>query len=523
MRPIRGTTRVLVLALDGVGDGALREALSAGDMPRLAAFLGADSANADGDVWAHAYAAPGVASVFPSETAAGWVAVYTGRRPADTGVPGNEWFDREALRFFAPVPLSVESYAQTVSVYSDGLLGEIVATPTLFERADVRAHVALGFVYRGADLVTLPDPTELGELVSSAAEVIFTDADGRELVEELGEDTAEGVRDGVERFGVPDLQIAYFPGPDLAAHGYGRDARQAYLRNEVDERIGEVLDLYRERGALDSTYVVLTSDHGHTPRPEDERHALGHEADLRPLFDSLGVRLRPVDLGTDETARYQAVLAYNGATAFVYLADRSTCPAEGDACDWSAPPRLEEDVLPVARAFHEASEQGARVPALRGALHLVLARTSAPGAGLPSGSPPFEVFDGDRLVPVAEYLAAHPDLDLVELEERLGWLTDGPLGDRAGDVLLLSTATAGMPLDERFYFGEPTLSGHGSAGRLDSLVPLVLAHPNRSGAALRDRLRAAVGERPTQLDVTALVLDLLEERAASGEPGGATE
>ncbi|MDT0631938.1 hypothetical protein [Rubrivirga litoralis] len=97
-------------------------------------------------------------------------------------------------------------------------------------------------------------------------------------------------------------------------------------------------------------------------------------------------------------------------------------------------------------------------------------------------------------------------------------MTSGPLGHRAGDVLLLSTANSGVPIEGRFYFADPGPSGHGGAGPLDSLIPLVVAHAERTGADLRQRVRAAVGETPTQLDVTALVLALLAEGGPL--PGG---
>jgi len=44
---------------------------------------------------------------------------------------------------------------------------------------------------------------------------------------------------------------------------------------------------------------------------------------------------------------YQAVLAYQGFMAYVYLADRSTCAEEHQPCDWPKPPRFKEDVLPA--------------------------------------------------------------------------------------------------------------------------------------------------------------------------------
>ena len=508
MRPVRGTTRVLLIALDGVGDGVLRRALAAGDMPHLAALMGA--ASADPNVYAHAYAAPGVTAVLPSETAAGWTAVYTGRPGAETGVAGNEWFDRDSLALYAPVAGSVSSLEQTVAVFADDFLGDVIRTPTLYERAGLRSHASLAFVHRGADLLTPPNAVDVGELLDAAFDAVVGGEGARALYAELDEDAEEGVRSGIEVHGVPDLQVAYFPGADFVAHGYGKGEQLAHLRDEIDPQIGRVLDLYRQRGALDSTYVVVVADHGHTPRLADDAHAMEAEAEFVAALNALGIRARPVGIGGDDgAATYQAVLGYNEVVSLVYLADRSTCPDAGDTCDWSRPPRLDADVLPIARLFRRASDDTPGGPTL----DLILARASRTDAAVP-----FQVLHDDRLVPVDEYLAAHPRPDLVRLADRLGWMTDGPLGYRAGDILLLATANSEVPLEERFYFGDPAPSGHGGAGPADSLIPLVLAHPGRSGDDLRRRLRAAVGGAPTQLDVTDLVLALLAEGGPL--PGG---
>lgn len=506
MRPIRGTTRVLLVGIDGVGDAMLRQAIADGGAPNLAALLGASTA--DPDVWEHAYAAPGVTAVLPSETAAGWAAVFTGRRPSDTGVAGNEWFDRDSLRLYAPVPGSVGSVEQTVAVYADDFLGRVIQTPTLFERAGLRSHVSLGFVSRGGDILTPPDANDVGELLDAAVDMISSGP--RALLAELDEDTEEGVRAAAERYGFPDLQVAYFPGADLTAHSYGPDAAREYLRDEVDRRLGEILNLYRSEGLLDSTYVVVVADHGHTPRLDDEAHAMEAESEFAFALNTLGIRTRNISLRADDgPATYQAVLGYNEVAAFVYLADRSTCPAETDACDWARPPRLAEDVLPMARLFRQASTDTPNGPTI----DLVLARASRTDAAVP-----FQVLHDDRLVSIADYLAEVPRPDLVHLAERLDWMTAGPLGHRAGDILLLSTANSGVPIEQRFYFKDPGPSGHGGAGPLDSLIPLVVSHAGQSGADLRTRLHAAVGATPTQLDVTDLVLALLAEGGAL--PGG---
>ena len=502
MRPVRGTDRVLVLAFDGVGEAVLSDALAAGDMPRLAGLLGSDLG--DG-LYEHAVMARDVPAVFPSETAAGWAAVYTGAPPAVSGVTGNEWFDRDSLATFAPVPLSVGTIQQTLEIWSDSLFSAVIQAPTLFERADVRSHVSLGFVYRGADLLTPPDLNDFGDLIGAAVETVFGGRD--EAYEEIDDDTVEGVERGADGYGLPDLQVAYFPGVDLVAHAGGSEAQRAYLREEIDPHVGEILDLYRQRGALDRTTVLVVSDHGHVETLDDDRHSLDAEGDDEPpaLLDSLGYRLRDFSVDADSSDA-NVVMIYDEAVAMLYLANGATC-AEGRPCDWTAPPRLDDDVLPLARALRDASEADtSAIGGLSGVLDLVLVRASDPSGRT---SPPFRVLDGDRLVPVADYLRLRDRPDLVRLDERLAWLTDGPLGYRAGDVLLLARSGSERPIEERFYFGAPRRSAHGGASPGESHIALVVARPGGSGVALRAALADAVGEAPTQLDVTDLVLSLL--------------
>ncbi|OZC03633.1 alkaline phosphatase family protein [Rubricoccus marinus] len=495
LRTARGGPRVLVLALDGVGADVMTDALEAGDLPALSALFGASAASGEtasgarGALWAHAYGAEDVVSVFPSETAAGWTAVFTGKPPAETGVVGNEWFDRDSLRIYAPVPLSVGTFEQTLAVYTDDFLGEQIQTPTLYDRADVRAHVANAFVYRGADVLTRPDLGDIGELIEGAIEAIF--GGGEEVFEEVDDDASDGVISSMKRHGIPDLQVAYFGGPDLAAHGGGEEAQRAYLRDETADDLANVLDAYRARGALQDLWVVVVADHGHTDTLPEPGQSLREKTSA--VLDSLGLRLRDPSLG-DKGEDFDVVMAVNEAAAFLYVADQTACDT---VCDWSRAPRLDADVLPVARAL-------AASDSLAGSLDLVLVRASRRGESVP-----FQVLVDGQPVSLTAYFARNPRPDLVAVEERLGWLTDGPMGHRAGDILLLARSGAEQPLAERFFFHDGGASGHGSASRSDSIIPLIVANASASGNEIRERVTRAVGPQPTQLDVTALILDLL--------------
>jgi hypothetical protein len=510
MRPPGGGPHVLVLALDGVGHDELLHVLRSGAAPRLGAALGI---GADGSM-AHGWAVPDVLSILPSTTVAAWTSVFTGEPPARSGVPGNEWFARETRRFHAPAPVSVEGLTHLLETYTDDAVGGAIAVPTLYERAGVRSFVALSQVHRGADLLVLPDLRLAGELAEAlVAGVASGEAVEREAYGRLDAGTTDRLLDVFAEHGIPDLQVVYFPGIDLYTH-VAEDAipdQHRYLAEVLDDAAGAILDAYRAAGVLDRTFVVIVSDHGHTPVLDDDAHALATDDERDPpgLLERTGFRVRPFRLELDDDDEdYQAVLAYQGAMAYVYLADRSHCPAAGDRCDWNRPPRLQEDVLAVVRAFDAANRTGALVPELRGTLDLIFAREPRP---VGTDALPFQVWDGERLVALRDFLAAKPRPDLLDLERRMEGLAAGPYGHRAGDVLLLTRSGTDRPIEQRFYFSAKYRSWHGSPTAVDSRIPLVVSHAARSGEELEALVRRVIGDAPSQLDVTRLILALLRE------------
>ncbi|HEX6747048.1 MAG TPA: alkaline phosphatase family protein [Longimicrobium sp.] len=507
MRPARGAPRVLVFALDGVGADELEAVIRGGRARNIAHLVGKPRRGQPG-VYRHAYAAPGVLSILPSTTYAAWTSLFTGQPAGVTGVPGNEWFAREEDRFYAPAPVSVTEHTDALKVYSDQLMGPVTHAPTVYERANVRAYVSLAALQRGADLVTVPDPKAFGPLVSAFAKGVGDGDVKRDLYAELDEGAAGSLLETIRQRGVADLQVVYFPGVDLWTHVAPdpiRDER-AYVETVVDRVVGQVLGAYRRRHALKDTYVLFVADHGHTPVLSDDAHALGADGLDEPpeVLRRAGFRVRPFKLDVaDDERDYQAVVAYQGAMAYVYLADRSVCAAPGTRCDWRRPPRLAEDVLPAVRAFDAANRTGAGVPQLRGTLDLIFARPPGRDAA------PFQVWDGERLVPIGQYLAAHPRPDLLDLERRMAALATGPYGSHAGDVLLLAKSGSGIPVGERYYFSGVYHSWHGSPTDQDSRIPLVVAQPGGDGRQLRALVTRAVGEHPGQLDVSRLILALL--------------
>ena len=322
----------------------------------------------------------------------------------------------------------------------------------------------------------------------------------------LDNSAVDSVVDRLAHGGSPDVLTVYLYGTDLYAHvaSEGPDrARRGYLRDVVDPALGKLVARLRASGRLDREWVVVTSDHGHTEVMSDHAHALGDGDAPRDVVRAAGFRVRPFKRRVAADDPFSAVLAYGGATAYVYLADRSQCPGEHDACAWQNPPRYREDVLPVAEAFRRANASG---PQLRGALEMILVREPRP---VERDDLPFEVYIGDgKTMPVEAYLAQHPHPGYVAFAERLHDLAVGPHGERAGDILLLAHDTERDDLADRFYFAHEYHSWHGSPSRGDSEIPLIVANRHHTSREIATYVKRVLGDRPFQQKLTDIALGL---------------
>lgn len=523
LHPLEPGPYVLVFAFDGVGYGQLMQAVNTGKIPTMAAMLG----KSEGDgVYEHAYIVPNTVSILPSTTIAAWSAIFTGAPTAWNSVSGNEWFAREEMKFYAPAPVSVAQMDDNRAMIIDGLVGKQLKSPTLFQQAGVKSAVSLNGIYRGADYFTVIDPVSMVELYTEfiAKGGGETSPGKTDIYEKMDKDSVPKLLESIEKHGVPKIQVVYFPGIDLATHVAPDPLPMEidYLGRVTDPLVAQILAAYRDYGILDQTYVMIIADHGHTPVLRDPQHALGADPDKGPaeVVKAAGFRPRKFVLNPSASEQdYQAAFAYQGAIAYVYLADRSTCPNPGMTCDWKRPPRYRQDVLPAARAFYESNKTGRPAPLMKGTLDLIFARFPTPPG---KNTNEFEIFDGHRLVPIWEYLLFHPRPDLIQLDRRMRWLSVGPWGNRSGDILLLTKSGMNRPIQDRYYFSGPYHSWHGSASPQDSYVPLVVARENRSGEQLKKIVDKAIGpQAPSQLSLVPVVRALLvsEPPIAPAVPG----
>ena len=442
-------------------------------------------------------------------------------------MPGNEWFVREQMQFYAPAPVSITDTADTLKMVTDDLVGKSVMSPTLFEMAGVQSAVSLNPVYRGADVFTTVTSASFVTMMSDFVAGKAVEAHGikKALYTRIDIESVPKIIDSFDAHGVPSLQVVYFPGIDLYTHVSPDPLSMEvdYLEQITDPLVGQILAEYRKRGVIDETYVMIIADHGHTPVLHDLKHALDSQSQdgPAPLMAKTGFRPRPFVLNPAPNQQdYQVAFAYQGAIAYVYLADRSTCPNPGDKCDWTKAPRFKEDVLPAARAFYWANRTGRNSPKLKGTLDLIFAREPRPPG---RRAKPYRIFDGHRLVEIDDYLEDHPRPDLLQLNRRMRWLSAGPYGDRAGDILLLTHSGLERPIEDRYYFSGLYHSWHGSACEQDSHIPLVVACTKCSSDRLRKLVRKVARDRsPSQLDVTPLALRLLNSDEELQAPATST-
>ncbi len=500
---------VMILALDGVSRSLLYDMLRAGELPNLDVLIG-------GDHLAHAHLDDTFLSTFPSTTMAAWVSALTGVGPADHGVTGNEFFVRETRRFECPAPVSFTDVAPTLEIYTDDYLDKLIDSPTVYERLrakdpHVLIWIAMNHVFRGGDALLLPNRDILGKAMKAFLEVVVDSKQkaSRDAYAALDQGAIDTVAEHLASGPTPDVLTLYLYGTDLYAHvaSEGPDAaRRAYLREVIDPALGKVVARLRERGLSDRLWVLVVADHGHTEVPYDHTHSLGGDHGGPPqVLRSAGFRVRPFARNVDAHDPFSAVLAYGGATAYVYIADRSQCPGPHDVCPWGRPPRYREDVLAAAEAFHVANERG---PVMQGTLDMILVREPRP---VPDIDRPFEVYvGGGRTMPVEDYLREHPHPTYIAFPERLRELAVGVHGERAGDLLLIPhDGDVGTP-SERYYFAHPYHSWHGSASRADSEIPLIVANRHHSSVQIAAWVKRVLDGKPYLPKLSDLVIGLRE-------------
>ena len=472
---------LLILDIDGLRQDVFHHALDEGRIPHLARLLGGPAAGCG------LHLDP--LSPLPSITFAAQTTIFTGLHPGQHGIAGNEFFDRFGLhsrgvpRFYAFDVGDALAVDDAVEVFTGpiGLVGRTLdpGLPTLYELAaahGLTSLVAYNMIARGAthwirpNLLDIARFTKGGGLLGMSAEQYDTRM-LNELIQYL------------RSAGLPDVLTAYFMGLDHHSHQYGPDSQPDYLERVVDPQVGRLLAELESLNGLPpkGLLAAVVSDHGQIGVIHDDRHSqrLGFPFDreMGYLFDALGLDVHDYP---GEGPNCNAVVTCNGELAYVYLRRHTA--------GWAEPPLFVEDVQRVAAAFWRANQTGMYDPDLQDALAMILVRDSQHSGWQAA----YQVFTPAGLIPVGEFLAAHPEIETADAISRLDHLT-GPM---TGDLLLVSNYAAG------YYFGGPITGIHGGFHPAESRAVLSFGWQGASEdqiAALRRAAQAVVGSRPSTL------------------------
>jgi len=218
-RPIPGISRVLIISVDGLRpDLSLRA-----NAPVLRSLMVRGSYS----LWAQTTA---VAVTLPSH-----VSMFTGVPPSKHGVEWNSVLPTKRI------------------IYP--------AWPTLFELAR-KAGYTTAMAAGKSKFQGLTEPSTLTwSFVPKATVISDTEVTDRAI-------------QWIDRFG-PQVLFVHLPGVDIAGHtsGWGSQEQLDAIAN-ADNCIGRLLDAYKEKALLDSTFVLVTADHGGAGKshgPDDPR------------------------------------------------------------------------------------------------------------------------------------------------------------------------------------------------------------------------------------------------------------
>lgn len=467
--------RCLVLLVDGLRPDLGEAMLQAGELPNLQAMIAGGGRNR-------------AITVFPSTTSVAYLPFLTGCTPGRCNIPSIRWLDRRGYggRWWSERG-SVRSYCGYQAPRLDADISPDVRT--IFELVPESMGI---FTPVARGLTPARDPSRRerqfwGSLAHFAQwHQPSDDAVSRHLLKAL---------DKPWRF-----VFAQFPAVDGYTHQSAPEARlvRRALR-KVDETVGAVRQRLRQRGELETTLILVVSDHGAT--------TVRTHVDLAGWFRRQGIPTLSHPVLWEPNPRAAVMVAGNGS-AMVYAR-----PGERRDRRWPV------ERLKRAESFDVATDVVAALVA-EPSIALVAAESAAGGVWVASesgsarivaddGVVTYTPLDGDPLG-VGGALTATPRdwLDATwdsAYPDAAFHLLDQFRADRTGDLVVV--AKEGYDFRERYEVPEHK-AGHGSLIRAHMQTPVWASEP------LPDIPLRTVDLFPAMLDW----LDVEAPRGIDGDP-----
>ncbi|HPF37523.1 MAG TPA: alkaline phosphatase family protein [Phycisphaerae bacterium] len=381
---------------------------------------------------------------FPTVTYSNAVSLMTGRYPGRHGITANEWFDRSTLRYqdyaTALTYLDVDSDFGCRTIYellAPALTSSVQCAAARGASWRWQSQLANGFNWAAGDYEAVD--TRVGRRIQSV------------------------IRRACRTNAWPVFQTYYFPGADKVAHERGvASARYAAAVENIDARIGEIIDSIELAAGPHRTDYWLVSDHG-------QMNCVNHHViDIaRRIHDVAGVRVVEAERrpATDDA---DVVLVAGRRHAMIHVRG---------AADWTTPP----DAAAVQRVVDALCQDGAATP-IHG-VRCIYFRLNDAKIGIRDAT-------GERVV-----TRESPCIRRVIATERSSFETELSAlfeSSRAGDIIVLADAS--------HDFQHKDCGGHGGATPRERRIPLFLKGPGVPAGVQCDKPVRIIDVMPSILD-----------------------
>ncbi|MEO7996821.1 MAG: alkaline phosphatase family protein [Gemmatimonadaceae bacterium] len=251
---------LLLIVADGVRHDVLRDEIDRGKVPALAALCARGQMHE-------------VSTCFPSVTGPGYIPFLTGRFPADVGIPGLRWYDRE--RKVGLWPAFARSYAGIDIWHLDNDLDR--KTPTLFDLAKP-SLAAMSMLGRGARV-------NFGRSLKFMIEV--TPAHFRGDLDSWQASERKATQEFMRAFEKqrPRFATLAVTSPDKRAHKEGGESPgvRACIR-DINDAVVAAQAIAERGGWRNQLDIWLVGDHGHAP--------VANHDDMHGWLEQRGLRVR---------------------------------------------------------------------------------------------------------------------------------------------------------------------------------------------------------------------------------------
>lgn len=221
-------------------------------------------------------------SLFPSTSAVVYQAYTTGLWPGRSGIPHLQRFDREGREAIDYLSIGGHDNINDDLINLRALMnpdaGDLDTPTAIFELLEGHPTAAIYSSFYKGSSITMPK-VPVGALWSAYVTGNVEHIDAMAL-----NDVLDVFREDIPR--IPRYTLVGLYSSDVMSHKYGPQSEKLNaVLAQFDNFMKNFMQLLRERGIADKTYIIISSDHG--------MHETGKLFRFKKLLEKKGIHLKP--------------------------------------------------------------------------------------------------------------------------------------------------------------------------------------------------------------------------------------